>query len=413
LTPPGVTPLLAGALVDRARDTVAAIEERLAAGVPEDPSLANGAAGVALFWAYRARVAEAEGDRLVAERAAARAEAALDAALDAVAAEPLDASFAAGFSGVAWVAEHLAGGAEDPNEEVDAALGEALAVSPWRGDHDLVSGLVGIGVYGLERALGRGRPGCLALVIARLAELAEERAAGLAWPTPAERLPEAHGAPRGYDNLGMAHGAAGVTALLAAALGAGVEASTARRLLGGAAPWMLAQDGAKGFPSWVGPGLAPPLGPQAWCHGDPGVAAALWVAGEAASEPGWRRAALGTAHRAAARERARGPRAHLGLCHGTAGVAHILARLARGTGDEALAEAARGMWAGLLAKEAEATAAAAEGTGWLDGAAGLGLALLSATSAVEPAWDRALLLSRGALQPPLQLSPCVCLVLGV
>jgi hypothetical protein len=385
-----VTPLLAGALAERARRVVAAIEVRLAAEPPADPSLGRGAAGVALFWGYRAEVAAQEGDGEAAARAAERREAMLDAAFEAAATRPLDASLIEGFPGVAWVFEHLGEGGEDGNEEVDAAILEALAPSPWRGDHDLVSGLVGLGVYGLERALRRGRTACLARVVTRLGELAEPRRGGLAWRTPPERLPADHGAPEGYDNLGMAHGVPGVIALLAAAVEAGVEADAARALLQGAVPWLLAQDRGEGYPLWVGPGIAPRVSTQGWCHGDPGVAAALHLAGSAAQEPSWTRAALATAHRASTR----GRMAYHGLCHGTAGVAHILARLGQRTGDEALTGAARAMWEGALAAEPEALAAA-DGPGWLDGAAGLGLALLAATSPGAPGWDRALLLSSG------------------
>lgn len=375
-------PLLTGALAERAREALAAIEEVLAAGPPADPSLSRGAAGVALFWGYRAFAAAEEGDRVTLERAGQHLESALDAASAGVAARPLDASLAEGFTGVAWVFENLGDGGEQGTEDVEAALLEALSRSPWRGDHDHLSGLVGLGVYALERALERGRTACLSQVVIRLAELAEERPEGLAWRTPPQRIPAAHGAPRGYDNLGMAHGVPGVIALLAAAVEAGVEGGTARRLLGGAVPWVLAQDTAEGFPLWVGPGIAPPVATQAWCHGDPGVAAALRLAGRATGEPGWTGAALAIGRRAAAR----GHLAHLGLCHGTAGVAHILARL----GEE---EAARERWEALLSAAPAEIAGAAEGSGFLDGAAGLGLALLAATSAVEPAWDRALLLS--------------------
>jgi hypothetical protein len=242
-------------------------------------------------------------------------------------------------------------------------------------------------VYALERGAWAGA--LLARVLARLEELAQARAEGLAWRTRPELIPAFHGAPDGYDNLGVAHGVPGVAALLAGALNAGVEIERARALLGGAVRWTLAQDTHRGFPSWVGPGIAPPPSSHGWCYGDPGIAAVLHLAGAAAGEPAWERAALVVARRGAARALARVTVTDAGLCHGVSGVAHVLARVAAATGDEGLAEAARTLFARVL----DAGLPGLEGPGLLEGEAGVGLALLAATSAIEPAWDRLLLLS--------------------
>ena len=97
-----------------------------------------------------------------------------------------------------------------------------------------------------------------------------------------------------------------------------------------------------------------------------------------------------------------------GICHGAAGVAHLFNRLYQATDDPVLAEAAR-RWI----DEALALRRLDEGIGgfrswapnedkelgWRDepgfltGAAGVGLALLAAATAVEPEWDRVLQVS--------------------
>src|SRR5439155_18851690 len=124
-------------------------------------------------------------------------------------------------------------GEEDPNAEVDAALLDYLDQSPWTGEYDLIDGLVGVGVYALERVqrsgfrvqgsgLGSksksaihpnrslsGHPATgrrlLARVVERLGELAVRDGRGISWFTPPEHLPLWHRerCPGGYFNLGL------------------------------------------------------------------------------------------------------------------------------------------------------------------------------------------------------------------
>jgi len=81
----------------------------------------------------------------------------LEQAIDNLATTPLRPTLYGGFVGIAWVVEHLQShplsqleeSAEelDPNEQVDEVLREYLSTRPWRESYDLISGLVGIGVY--------------------------------------------------------------------------------------------------------------------------------------------------------------------------------------------------------------------------------------------------------------------------
>ncbi|HEX8826294.1 MAG TPA: lanthionine synthetase LanC family protein, partial [Archangium sp.] len=79
-----------------------------------------------------------------------------------------------------------------------------------------------------------------------------------------------------------------------------------------------------------------------------------------------------------------------GLCHGAAGLGHLLNRVAQATGDEALAEAAR-RWLGRAVELWRPSHE--EGPGLLTGAAGTGLALLAAVGEAAPGWDRVMLAS--------------------
>jgi hypothetical protein len=79
-----------------------------------------------------------------------------------------------------------------------------------------------------------------------------------------------------------------------------------------------------------------------------------------------------------------------GMCHGTAGVAHIFHRLALATGEEIAAVAAR-RWLDRLIAERDALPR--DDASLLTGTAGIALVLQAAISDDEPSWDRLFLLS--------------------
>ena len=407
-------PLLAGPGAERVSAAVHEIAAALAsAPLPPEgrgASLAAGQAGQAVFHAY---LALAENDEAQADLAAAL----LDGAVEALATTPLPPMLYVGFPGVAWVAEHLQGrlfesGEEDPNLDVDEALLGALDRSPWPGDYDLITGLVGLGVYALERLPRPTARALLEKIVERLAERSERMPAGISWFTPPERLPEwqreLH--PNGYYNLGVAHGVPAVVAVLAGAAAAGVD--RARPLLDDAVRWLLAQrqgpESSSCFSTSFYPGEDPSLSRLAWCYGDPGVAASLLAAARAVGETAWEEEARAIARLAASRSAETAMVRDAGLCHGAAGVAHLFNRMYQATGEEPLAEAARFWFDHALAirQPGEGIAgfrvwtAGQDGgppwrtdPGFLEGTTGIGLALLAAVSSVEPAWDRVLLVS--------------------
>ena len=124
-----------------------------------------------------------------------------------------DVALFGGAAGIGWAVAHLAAGdgADHVCGRIDAALLAQLA-GAWCGHYDLVAGLVGIGIYALER--GGSGVVLAGRVLDHIAALAEPRAGGLAWHTPADHLPawQRARAPDGYWNLGMAHGMPGIIA---------------------------------------------------------------------------------------------------------------------------------------------------------------------------------------------------------
>jgi hypothetical protein len=422
-------PLLQGSQADQALRTVREIADALpaAAGPPAEfrqASLAGGNAGEALFYGY---LALHTGDDSAAELASER----LDESVEALASTPMSPSLYSGFPGVAWTLEHLQrrlfesdpadapegeeDGEADPFLEIDEALLGPLGRSPWTGEYDLISGLSGLGVYALERLPRPTAATMLERIVDRFAELADRMDEGVAWFTQPERLPdwqrELH--PRGNYNLGVAHGLPGVLPVLAGACAAGVAADRARPLLDDAVRWLLARRLEPGFDSCFDTTYAPWEKPQtsrlAWCYGDPGIAATLLATAQAVGEPAWEREALDIGLHSAARPESTALIRDAGLCHGAAGLGHLFNRLYQSTGEERFAESAR-FWleralgfqepgegvAGFRAWEVNPETRAPgwrPEIGFLEGAAGIGLALLGAISSVEPAWDRVLLLS--------------------
>lgn len=417
-----------GPLADRALESAARIAEVLAAEAGASRSgcsLPEGSAGTALALAYLSRCLSRPSLLDGARRA-------WDVTLEGLAAPGLSPALHGGFTGPAWVDAHIGElilGSPTDNEvhaEIEGALIEQLEASPNEANFELISGLVGFGVYALERWPDGRSPQLLELVVDRLAAGSEAVEGGVAWTTPPGRMDplERRGAPGGYRNLGVAHGIPGIVALLGRASGVGALSSEGGRVLEGAVSWLLASQ--RRLPDGLRYAFGLPLhrDPQeverhasrvAWCYGDLGVAAVLCLAGQSHGRPDWIREGVALAVNCTAVPAERtGVRDH-GLCHGSAGLVQIFARMANATGDERLRDTARNWVAWTLDSRAEGPGIdgylsirpanawavdeeqrgyhASRDSGFLMGAAGVALALAASASASEPSWDRVLLLS--------------------
>jgi hypothetical protein len=323
-----------------------------------------------------------------------------------------------GFAGVGWAASHLwsvEGEVDDDDRlsEVDEEVLSALAREPWDRHFDLLYGLVGLGIYALERLPRKAARSILARVVEQLARTAEIEGGLTAWRTPPHLLPpdDRPAFPFGLYDLGVAHGIAGVVGLLAQACAAGVAVETARPLLEGAVAWLLAQriEGRPEFPYWVAPGGERSEETRsAWCYGDLGISAVLSLASRCAGRPAWQAEALSVACRSARIAPDDSGVVDAGFCHGAAGVAHVFNRLYQRTGRGELREAATVWFERTLAMRGEegiggyafpqreragAPLRSTADASLIAGSTGVGLALAAATTAVEPTWDRFFLLS--------------------
>jgi hypothetical protein len=411
-------PILSGTAAQQALQAVDAIAESITSVTSpygeRDPSLGRGQAGLALLYAWLSRTRRMPQAEVLARQC-------LDEASEAMSTQAMNASFYGGFTGVAWATEMVDGlldpEAEDRSEAIDDALVRLLSrAEPWSATYDLVVGLTGFGVYALQRCPRPVAIDCLRLVVARLQECAQQDDHGLYWWTsPAELDEESRKQyPSGRADLGVAHGVAGVIALLGSICGAGIDLATTRPLLERAVSWLLAHslptEAGPTFPVWVAPGCEPWPARCAWCYGDPGIAAALLTAARGVGDVDWEKAAVALACRAAERPASETGVVNACFCHGAAGLAHIYNRMYHATGESKLGAAAQywlertlgfhrrasetgGSWVQGSSEAARRELWTWTGVDIVDGAAGVALVLLAAATSVEPTWDRMFLVS--------------------
>ena len=393
------------------------LQKGLAIAYPEYHSqtaaLASGAAGAALFWAYLAESTQRQQDL-------DRAVELLNAAMEAVACQPMSNSLYGGYLGIAFAAEHIGqrffDNEEDINEEVDEAIQQTLQTGLPKGDYDLISGIVGLGVYALERLPRPAAVHCLQLIVEQLHQWADSPGGGKSWFTPPELLHpnQQEIAPNGYYNLGLAHGVPGIIGLLAHIVATDAlpvsVAESARSLLDETVTWMLGQKlpatADATFTAYLVEGQEPEPARSAWCYGDPGAAAALLAAARGTGNAEWAQEAIDIAKKSVRRPLEDTAVKDAMICHGAAGLGHIYNRFYQASGDSAFAEAARFWLQRTLDMRQPDTGIAGYShytidqnrnpcwiadAGFLTGVAGVGLVLLAAIEPVEPIWDRVLL----------------------
>lgn len=145
----------------------------------------------------------------------------------------------------------------------------------------------------------------------------------------------------------------------------------------------------------------------AWCYGDLGISVALWNASKVLGNKDWEKRAIEILlHSAKRKDLQKNSVVDAGLCHGTAGIAHIFNKMYQNTNIEELKDTAN-YWYKTTIEIAKfedglagyKTCKPPRYGGWqndysfLTGISGIGLSLISAVSDIEPKWDECLLLS--------------------
>jgi lantibiotic modifying enzyme len=363
-TPGPWTPLVAPSVVE-ARLVEIAARLRRQTNDSGPPGVLVGRAGLPLFFLYLARYTGAPGDQAHAES--------LVSELFETLPDEAPPALCSGLSGAAWLLRHASSermidaDAGALLEDLDSGLAHAAVAEMQDGQWDYLHGALGCAAYLLSAADRADVRECLVRVIDGLDRHAIRADGRVSWRNP---VMDAY--PKDFD--GVSHGVAGIAGVLTAFVRSGVDPARTASLLRDTIGSLDARR------------------PQrlAWCYGDPGIALVLSEAARVAGEPAWAATALSAATAAAAA----GTRAEAAIedgsvCHGSAGLALMFARLHQRTGDAVFAETAT-VW---LRDAVTAEVTGDERDSVLMGEAGIGLVLMALSSSHGPDWDRLLLIS--------------------
>jgi lantibiotic modifying enzyme len=401
--------------VQRIADDLTGPEIRVEPTEAKNPhSLGFGTAGLAVFFAHLARCNRLRNDAEFFAKL-------LDHAISGLSQTKMTPGLFGGFTGIAWAFAHvqtvqpIQGPHSCGYDEIDETLSHWAALKQVPAE--FLDGVSGVCVFIAER---QGIDGKLArAILSQLRAKSVQFPVGRAWeisPRVLAHLRLVH--TTNFDctvpaiaAVNMSHGVAGIAAALERLYGKNICRDESAQLIETAVNWILNHRLVKtgerelfeSFPTYVGVQTGRTC--TGWCNGDLGISLALFNMGQSLRQPEWVKIALVMARKEAQKrlqEVEECNQINYGICHGSAGRAHIFNRFFAATGDEQFAEAAKfwidhtlsmqmadGGIGGFLLHEVDGTRAA---RGLLTGAAGLGLVLLAAATDIEPSWDRVFLM---------------------
>jgi len=376
-------------------------------GLDEDQSLLGGSCGVSMFLFYYARFVDDQKPYDIAFET-------MSSTLEKI--NPISDlhTFASGLAGIGYSIENLSRNdfidvdTKDILGPIDELLFERMKIDLNNGNYDFLHGALGIGLYFISRNAFEKRDEYLGYIVDELYILGEKDSNGIKWRSILDNNTEKYG-----YNISLSHGMSSIIAFLSKIIKEEINKTKATFLLEGAVNYLLnqklpANEYLSIFPSWALEStetIAPSR--MAWCYGDLGISVSLWHASQALNRKDWKEEAIHTIlHSAKRQDLSYNFVVDAGLCHGTAGMALIFMRMYQYTGIEELKDTSDYWYqqtlkmatfddglAGYKAYRAKISGGWANEIGLLEGIAGIGLALISAVSDIEPAWDECLLLS--------------------
>lgn len=383
-----------------------------------DPGLLSGKAGKVLFHGY-SWLAKHEALHLQ------QIETLLDEILVDLTQKKVPGYFSVGLTGIGWAIQHLRNKGV-LSEEWDDFLADLdpYVDLDWERHlkaayPDLLHGYLGNASYYFESQNRRSVSTQLTRIVH---QLISEQTEVYDLPTWTENKLWGRNKGKQVINLGLAHGLPSILGFAAQAYKNGITPELCTTLMEDAMKGLLGMEkrgGRSFFPSEVLVEDLPKLlaGEHfldtrlGWCHGDMGVACAMYQAGIVLQRAEWQQKAIALMVNAAEREPAQSGLGDVGFCHGVASTVHIFLRFYQWTQQEVFKEAAWN-WLARLTSFQDLTQSPScgfrfrnydpsqpekviMGPNWsfLEGIAGLGLVLLSWRYPVGSEWDRIFLVS--------------------
>ncbi|HTI14682.1 MAG TPA: lanthionine synthetase C family protein [Dictyobacter sp.] len=221
--------------------------------------------------------------------------------------------------------------------------------------------------------------------------------------------------PDGYFNLGLSHGIPGPLAALALAWNAGYHIPGQQEAIRTLSQWIIEHqiydEWGVNWPATIPLHLSyhaeqwqtlPPAR-NAWCYGAPGIASALWLAGDALEDEALHQLALQAIETVLQRPIEQRGISSPTICHGIAGLLTICSRFAHVTHSKLIHEHIPLLTEQILTlcdpnlpfvvQDSDNNGLAIDDPGFLTGSIGVALTLLATSTATEPQWQRALLIA--------------------
>ncbi len=210
--------------------------------------------------------------------------------------------------------------------------------------------------------------------------------------------------------MGMAHGMASIMVILSKLLEVSPDSAKLNKLIDGSLKFYydnkLPNDCLSVYPYKSDDIRIKRSCRLAWCYGDPGIANSLYLSSKSIANNNMLNHSLSIySHAAKRRDLIENLVMDAGFCHGSAGLVHVFNRAYHRTKDPIYMDSAN-FWIGQTLKMAKYAGGIAGFKTWqneskewinsyslLDGVSGIGLALISAVSDIEPKWDESVLLS--------------------
>lgn len=385
------------------------IEKELAGYDSDEISLYGGATGIALFYA---ELFELTNEEIYAEKAADL----VDKVITKMSEIPMHHTLAGGFTGVAWGTNHLIkkGLLEADADELFKDLDPYIQMAGIRdlrmGNYDFLHAGTGPIFFSLERLHDKNVITFLNQAVTTLDQVKLQDTFGIKWIDNFSRLTK----PDIIFNFGLAHGLPSVVLVLLKVFAQNILQDETSRLVRGTLDYIYHHKNETGardslYPSYIAEdGNKHSLNSRlAWCYGDLTIALMFWHAGKILHEPRWEQEGLAIMKHCLKRtDPLHNNHLDAGLCHGTAGIAHIFKKFYNITGDKEFLDRAS-FWMNETLKLAKFENGLAgyksyntltkepwvNEYGLLEGIAGIGLAMISYLSDETPSWDECLLLS--------------------